>query len=297
MDIQFYETFIEVAKTLNFRAASENLGVVQSTVSNRIQALEEFYDKQLFNRSNKRVALSSAGKRLLPYAERIVKIQQEALRATRHAAQSTVTLSVGIDRGLYTASMRHLLSTFTDQMPDVELKIEVTDSKTIHRALTDHVLDVGFVYGKARHTALTFIPHKKDRFLFIKNAETTMDKDNDKVITKSALLDKALVYTDYGKKFDLWLDQLLPKDHTYSLNLMKGINPAHYVENSNRYAFILESELEASGIKNNLQAMRIKGADYPYMQSYFVYERQENMPEPVIGFLKTLNASIQNSDL
>jgi LysR family transcriptional repressor of citA len=242
------------------------------------------------------VALSSAGKRLLPYAERIVKIQKEALRATRHAAQSTVTLSVGVDRGLYTASMRHLLSSYTEQMPDVELKIEVTDSKTIHRGLMDHVLDIGFVYGKSRHTALTFIPHKKDRFLFIKNAEATTDIDNDKVITKSALLDKALVYTDYGKKFDLWIDQLLPKDHTYSLNLMKGINPAHFVVNSSRYAFILESELEASGVKNNLQTLRIKGADYPYLQSYFVYERQEDIPESVTGFIKILNSSIHNQD-
>lgn len=54
MDIQFYETFIEVATTLNFRAASENLKVVQSTVSNRIQALEDYYGKTLFNRSNKK---------------------------------------------------------------------------------------------------------------------------------------------------------------------------------------------------------------------------------------------------
>ncbi len=287
MDIQFYETFVEVAKTLNFRAASENLGVVQSTVSNRIQALEEFYEKQLFSRSNKRVALSSAGKRLLPYAERIVKIQYEALRATRHVAPNIRTLSVGVDRGLYTASMRALLAVFSAQMPDVELNIEVTDSKTIHRALTDGVLDVGFVYGKSGHTTLEFIPHTKDRFRFIKSVENTTDQDA--VITKSVLLDKMLVYTDYGKKFDMWLDQLLPKDHTYSLNLAKGVNPAYYVEKSNKYAFILESELEASGLKNALQTLRIKGVDYPYLQSYFVYERHDDMPEAIIGFIKKLN--------
>lgn len=60
--------FTAVAESLNFRTAAQWLGVHQSSLSRGITTLEEVVGAQLFYRTTRSVALSEAGRRLLPYA-------------------------------------------------------------------------------------------------------------------------------------------------------------------------------------------------------------------------------------
>ncbi len=56
--------FIEVAKTLSFTKAAENLYISQSTISKWITHLEKELDIKLFNRTSRSVSLSEAGEQL-----------------------------------------------------------------------------------------------------------------------------------------------------------------------------------------------------------------------------------------
>ncbi len=287
MDIQFYETFIEVAKTLNFREASENIGVVQSTVSNRIQALEDFYKRPLFNRTNKKVRLSSTGKRLLPYAERIVKLQYEAVRATRKTEEVLETLSIGIDSSLYTGELIQAIQSFTAEHPEIVLSIDVAHSKDIHRSVIDGVYDMGFVYSKSNNPDVVFTPYKRDKFIFA--GLSPEEPAGEPYVTKQALLDLELVYSDYGRKFKTWCEQFIPEDYTYSVYLAKGINPAHYICGSKKFGFMLESELISSGLSDKLQNIRVKGLDFPYLQSYLLYAKTDQPRSEIMKFIGVLS--------
>lgn len=55
------EAFVRVAGTGSFAEAARHLGVANSVVSARIQALEAFIDSPLFHRSTRRVRLSEVG--------------------------------------------------------------------------------------------------------------------------------------------------------------------------------------------------------------------------------------------
>lgn len=286
MDIQFYETFLEVATTLNFRAASENLKVVQSTVSNRIQALEDFYGKTLFNRSNKKVTLTQTGKIVLPYAERIVKLHKEAVDMTRISNGKECLLKVGVDKGLYNKNLLGTLRRFSDTHSDIALDIEVLDSKTVLSGLSDGNLDIGFVYNKANINNLEFLPHEKDHFVFVIDKDLDMDRDN---ITKKSILELDLVKTDYGKKFDHWLTQIVPEDFAYAVKLSKGANPVDHMTGMKKAGFILESELIKTCMDTEVEAVRVKGIDMPYFQSYFVYKSSGERKDQVTKFMEILN--------
>lgn len=73
MDIRQLQTFIVVARLLNFRAAAEELNYSQSTVSDHIRNLEQELNVKLFERLGRKVFLNEQGKKLISSAERMIK--------------------------------------------------------------------------------------------------------------------------------------------------------------------------------------------------------------------------------
>ena len=78
MDITLIKTFIEVANTGSFVAASERLFVTQSAVSLRVQRLEDSLGHPLFKRSKAGAVLTSEGEQFTSYALSLLKIWEEA---------------------------------------------------------------------------------------------------------------------------------------------------------------------------------------------------------------------------
>src|SRR5690606_8196219 len=68
-----YEVFLSVAEAGSFTAAADALGYTQSAVSRRVQVLEGELGSALFDRLPRGVALSPAGRALLPHARAIAE--------------------------------------------------------------------------------------------------------------------------------------------------------------------------------------------------------------------------------
>ena len=69
MDIRFLTTFLEVTKTRHFGKAADNLYLTQSAVSARIKLIEEYFGTPLFVRNRNSIQLTSAGEKLIPFAQ------------------------------------------------------------------------------------------------------------------------------------------------------------------------------------------------------------------------------------
>ena len=63
--------FLTVSRTLNFSAAARELYCTQPALSYQIRSLEKELDAALFRRTTTQVALTEAGRALLPHAENI----------------------------------------------------------------------------------------------------------------------------------------------------------------------------------------------------------------------------------
>ena len=63
--------FLTVSRTLNFSAAARELYCTQPALSYQIRSLEKELDAALFRRTTTQVALTEAGRALLPHAEDI----------------------------------------------------------------------------------------------------------------------------------------------------------------------------------------------------------------------------------
>ena len=74
-----FRFFLEVARTGKVSSAGERLGVEHSTVSRRINRLEQSLGSVLFDRRRSGFSLTDAGKALVPHAERMENAMLGAL--------------------------------------------------------------------------------------------------------------------------------------------------------------------------------------------------------------------------
>src|SRR4051794_40927626 len=86
MEIRHVRVFLTLSEELHFGRSARRLGLVQSAVSQTIQALEEEVGAELFERSKRRVALSSAGQAFIAPAKQALEAFEHAKASARSAA-------------------------------------------------------------------------------------------------------------------------------------------------------------------------------------------------------------------
>lgn len=93
MDTELLKTFPEVSRTRHFGRAAEALYLTQSAVSFRIRQLENQLGVNLFTRHRNNIRLTTAGEKLLPYAETLMNTAGCARRW--HTLRDTMNSPLG----------------------------------------------------------------------------------------------------------------------------------------------------------------------------------------------------------
>ena len=88
MDLAALTIFRAVVRENGVTRAAAKLNRVQSNVTTRIKQLEEQLGTELFVRDGRRLVLTPAGETLLPYAERLLALADEARHAVKDAHPS-----------------------------------------------------------------------------------------------------------------------------------------------------------------------------------------------------------------
>ena len=87
IETRLLRQFIAVAEELNFRRAAERLHMAQPPLSQAILRLEEVLGYPVFERTNRKVALTPAGGTFLVTARQVLASLEEGVAATRRVAQ------------------------------------------------------------------------------------------------------------------------------------------------------------------------------------------------------------------
>lgn len=133
MDLAALTIFRAVVRENGVTRAAAKLNRVQSNVTTRIKQLEEQLGTDLFIRDGRRLVLTPAGETLLPYAERLLALADEARHAVREDRPSG-RLRLGTMESVAATRLPGLLARYHTQWPDVALELETgTTGKLIER--------------------------------------------------------------------------------------------------------------------------------------------------------------------
>src|SRR4029077_4061327 len=117
------KAFRAVATHLNFSRAAEELLLTQPAVTQQIKALEDEFGVPLFDRGGGHIALTAGGKALLPFAERMKELSDEAFAAVAEAlGQHAGELALGASQTIG----QYLLPTFVAGFHRTNPKVRVT---------------------------------------------------------------------------------------------------------------------------------------------------------------------------
>jgi DNA-binding transcriptional LysR family regulator len=140
MELRQLSYFVAVAEELHFGRAADRLHIVQSAVSQQIQRLERELGAELFDRSPRRVRLTSAGERLLPEARSVLAAAERARLAVAPAAGLRLGTSTGLG-----AHLDRVLAAFAERAPDVPVELfSLPVAERLARVATGR-LDAAFV--------------------------------------------------------------------------------------------------------------------------------------------------------
>lgn len=128
MDLNQTRVFVEVARSGGFAAAARRLGLPKSTVSARVQALEERLGAQLFKRSTRQLSLTSDGSAYFEAVAGAVDTLVDAEAATTAekgvlSGKIRFTAPLEFPRGAITAA----LASFVAKYPKVRFEIILTN--------------------------------------------------------------------------------------------------------------------------------------------------------------------------
>lgn len=157
MELSDLQTFATVARTGGITRAAEALNTVQSNVTQRIKALEAEIGTILFERHSRGMTLTGAGRRLLPYAQRMAALSREALFAARDDGEPRGPLVIGSMETTAAVRLPALLADFHRRFPAVTLSLRTAPTADLVTSVLDGTLDGAFVAGPIEHGDLTSV--------------------------------------------------------------------------------------------------------------------------------------------
>jgi len=152
LDLKLLATFVRAAHSGTLSATAIQVGRTQSTVTMQIQRLEETLGQSLFHRSGSGVSLTGAGERFLGYAERILRLHDEAVSAFSDKGLHG-SMVFGCPEDYLITFFPALLKSFGTIHPDVEIKVVSAPSPELNRLLHASQIDM----------AITSTPEIHDR--------------------------------------------------------------------------------------------------------------------------------------
>ncbi|SLN41982.1 LysR family transcriptional regulator [Oceanibacterium hippocampi] len=147
MTLKQLETFFWVVRLKSFVAAAQRLNTAQSTVSMRINELEEHLGVRLFERQGRSMVPTRSGRDLFWYVDRALAMLAEAREQVANPSVQRGTVRVGVTELVAVTWLSDLVTRINAHYPDVSVELNVDLTVDQLRKLEEFQIDVALVPG------------------------------------------------------------------------------------------------------------------------------------------------------
>ncbi|OAI95076.1 LysR family transcriptional regulator [Pseudomonas putida] len=259
MELRHLRYFIAVAEELHFGRAAQALGISQPPLSQQIQALEQELGARLFERTNRRVALSEAGRLFLEEARQVLAQVDKAADVARRAQLGELgEMKIGFTSSApFNSSIPKAIYSFRQRFPAVHLNLKEMSSRDVADALLDESIEVGLMRPLTLPESLVATELFREPLVAVLNADHPLVEGSEQGLELKALANEPFVFfpRSYGSGLHA---QLL------SLARQAGFTP-HFAQEAAEVMTIIglvSAGLGVSVLPASFQRMRIDGVVY-----------------------------------
>lgn len=177
MELRQLEYFIQICKSGSFTKAKEELGVTQPTLSQQMKVLEDEYNIQLFDRGNRGVEVTEAGKILLNKGNAIMNLLEEArneINGRKNKSRETISIGCCPTELEYLAPY---FMRFHQKYPNILLKI--IDAEDAENKVLEQKVDIGITaYPVSDASVIATYLYRQEMALLIHSEHPLADKSS-----------------------------------------------------------------------------------------------------------------------
>jgi len=251
--------FIAVAEELHFGRAAQVLGISQPPLSQQIQALEQEIGARLFERTNRRVELSEAGRLFLQEARLVLAQVDKAADVARRAQLGELgELKIGFTSSApFNSSIPQAIFAFRQAFPAVHLNLQEMSSTEVAESLVDESIQVGLMRPLPLPDSLSVVELMREPLVAVLNAGHPLVEGSERGLHLAQLAEEPFVFfpRTYGSGL-----------YAQLLNLARdaGFSP-HFAQEAGEAMTIIglvAAGLGVSVLPASYQRIRIDGVVY-----------------------------------
>lgn len=174
-----FHSVLTLSREASFRSAADALGMSPSALSRQITSLEERLGTRLFDRDTRNVEITDSGSAFALIAERMINNMDDGMTEF-HAYQSARRgrLTIAGLPSITASLLPPILSTFTTEYPDIDLRIIDGLSASVLDAVETGEADIGFTAGTvSARSRLAFQALMRDEFIALGTADGPLAED------------------------------------------------------------------------------------------------------------------------
>ena len=181
MDIDYFREFTVLAETGNYLAAADKLYLTQSTLTRHIQAFEKDLGAPVFDRTTRKIALTEYGELMLPYAQQIMKLQQDyntAIYSQQRLEHDN--LQIGTIPMMVSYGITDVLVSFRKEYPGISIDLLEGDFNDLLKMLESGKCDFAFM-REFEYTSLNLerLPFSNDAMIALIPENHPLAKEKD----------------------------------------------------------------------------------------------------------------------
>ncbi|WP_310603169.1 LysR family transcriptional regulator [Anaerosporobacter sp.] len=143
MNLEWYYTFLVVAKYQNYRKAAEELFITQTSVYNHIKNLESLLGVALVEQSGRNIVLTDTGRYFCPIAQKTIEVYEQGIYDMKNMKSNyKTTLKIVVTTYIDNYLLPRFLPLFFEKEPAINISTTILED-SIPQAIAEGQYDIG----------------------------------------------------------------------------------------------------------------------------------------------------------
>lgn len=294
MNTSEIEAFLAVVRMGNISKAAKQLYISQSTISQRIKALETKLEVRLIERSKgiTSIKLSSQGENFYKIALQWEQLMTDSKMLKQKQYDQSISIA-GVD-SVNDFVLKDIYRNLVSNNESTSYFFRTHQSDEIYTLVEDYTVDIGFILQERVSESVIKEEFFREELVLVLNRA----QNSEIPVTLSTLAAKKELFINWGHEYSLWHEKHFGYAGTLGVEVHTGHLINEFLRTEEYWAVIPVSMAKDFSKTANLQIVRFK-KDRPIRICYLIYDKNnknvKSVYSSIIQYKDTINDKLKGT--